>query len=1469
MLWVSFLFLGLIPTSAVAAIGALSLDSTLASVSVTLVAARTDYAESDLVLEYQKQGSDTWNTGHSLAKIDSARFIGSLFFLAEGTVYTVRVGERGCQDASCRETAQVSTRTALFPSGSGSVYFVAPGGSDSNPGTEALPLRTVSKAESVSQPGSVIRIKAGTYYESITVDRSGTPDAYIKYVGEPGARISGADPAYDVVDTEDDWVIDETTGAYKTQLGYRTHFVGFNGTSRVFNYRQKNYTLENFAALSLTGIDCGYWSGDDGWLYVKLPGGIDPDTVTMQIGQKHRGFLVSNASYLVFENLEIGHFGNQSTSSSASAAIEVRHGSNIVVQKCRIHHAYYGIIIQNNDSHDNLVQDNEIFDDPAFMKWPWSSNKAHDTEITAVALSAGGGSVVRNNNIHHVFNGVSPGTWGRLADETYNFNLDIYGNQMQEIGDDCVEPEGANINTRIWNNTCKDIHMGISLAPITVGPVYVIRNKILNYSKFDKLGASLKYANGGTYGGFGRIYVYHNTAYTTNNVNTLTTIGDIGNMVYRNNIFYGDRYAFENYIKKMAVPVDWDYDCLYTRNTQRSPYYISAYWYGIDQKVNAKDLAAFRTATGQEIHGSSADPLFVDVNNYNIDLRENSPCRDGGVIIPGINETNYAGAAPDMGAVEYGMKSVVAAPSRLRIAAVITPSDPPPDPQDPPDDPGQGGGDTDPPDPGSTGSFPSLPIGNWVKTSPTAEHKSAPFGWEGSGSFDPYHRLWIHDAGHDVNGVVQGFALWTWDVAKGGWKVRFPDDAPPGTCVVQGAATFDTANKRYFKTIGAYLSHGHQWIRSVNLRGPHIWLYDVAKNEWTDALPESQYDRMNQGLDTKGMARMAVAATYAEDQQAIFTFGGMGWVASNNQLHVYDPYTNELTRLDPTGSKPLARDNAGLSYDESRRKILMFGSQYDKDEKTHIYDLATNAWTSHDLSPRPHSTPADYNTDRYASVPNIAYDPIHDKHLAVTYRGKTAAEGVMENGSLKTWSFDMGKMQWSELAPADPYGTGCVQVRGRNLAFSPRDNAFLLETMYLDECSTSKKTNDLWVYRYSDSGSYVARPEAPVATTTDKTVALSWKAVAGATQYNVYRATGKIPNLNFSKIGSTAAVSYTDSNVTPGVVYYYRYAAVLGGVERKQSLFGRNQPRVMRAPIVSARSDYKVDVSWTPHQDSDVVGYNLYRGLVTVHTNTTIGETLDFSQGTSRFVNGEVIRQGAVSATVSYVVLKSGSWGSNATGYFALIKRTGGNFIAGAVTGAISGVAVATGAQKKVVNDSRLAETVFDGYTRNVVNMVRNITGLTKINTNLITGTAYTDSGINLSVAGPESADYPFAVYAYVIKAVNRFGVESGSSPYRITIPSAPTHVLMNTATKTLQWDAPPEKSVQGYYVYQYAGTAPVKRLTNSLVASPYVLPAATYNKNDRFWVVPVDLLGQEGTPSADIYYGDHYAGFHDGVLHQ
>src|SRR5438034_10559155 len=51
----------------------------------------------------------------------------------------------------------------------GFTYYVAPTGSDSNPGTSAAPWRTIQKAANTLNGGDTVIVNAGTYNERVQV----------------------------------------------------------------------------------------------------------------------------------------------------------------------------------------------------------------------------------------------------------------------------------------------------------------------------------------------------------------------------------------------------------------------------------------------------------------------------------------------------------------------------------------------------------------------------------------------------------------------------------------------------------------------------------------------------------------------------------------------------------------------------------------------------------------------------------------------------------------------------------------------------------------------------------------------------------------------------------------------------------------------------------------------------------------------------------------------------------------------------------------------------------------------------------------------------------------------------------------------------------------------------------------------------------------------------------------------------
>ena len=68
----------------------------------------------------------------------------------------------------------------------GADYFVFTDGNDGNPGTEALPWRTIQKAADTIVAGDTVYVKEETYVERVIPQHSGGPGQYVTYRGYPG-----------------------------------------------------------------------------------------------------------------------------------------------------------------------------------------------------------------------------------------------------------------------------------------------------------------------------------------------------------------------------------------------------------------------------------------------------------------------------------------------------------------------------------------------------------------------------------------------------------------------------------------------------------------------------------------------------------------------------------------------------------------------------------------------------------------------------------------------------------------------------------------------------------------------------------------------------------------------------------------------------------------------------------------------------------------------------------------------------------------------------------------------------------------------------------------------------------------------------------------------------------------------------------------------------------------------------------
>ena len=116
---------------------------------------------------------------------------------------------------------------------------------------------------------------------------------------------------------------------------------------------------------------------------------------------------------------------------------------------------------------------------------------------------------------------------------------------------------------------------------------------------------------------------------------------------------------------------------------------------------------------------------------------------------------------------------------------------------------------------------------------------------------------------------------------------------------------------------------------------------------------------------------------------------------------------------------------------------------------------------------------------------------------------------------------------------------------------------------------------------------------------------------------------------------------------------------------------------------------------------------------------------------------------------------------------------------------------------------------------------------------------------------------YRYAVYAYRMIAINRWGQASGPSATQFTFPPAVQGVFAkeegDTATR-LRWQAYPGAR---FHVYRHNGRYDkdaIVRLTDEPIRESEYLDKTAGRDTRRYEIVAVDSLDQEGAPSQPVW---------------
>lgn len=579
--------------------------------------------------------------------------------------------------------------------------------------------------------------------------------------------------------------------------------------------------------------------------------------------------------------------------------------------------------------------------------------------------------------------------------------------------------------------------------------------------------------------------------------------------------------------------------------------------------------------------------------------------------------------------------------------------------------------------------------------------------------------------------------------------------------------------------------------------------------------------------------------------------GNHGWqwfreiYLKNSSVWAYDLAPNTWRDRRPLPEPHLAPLRCA-AWDTDHDVVVVFGGEGSQ-AGTQVYDPYTNTWTdrhapdqppfrsggnlAYDAARKvhvlfgaqftddPHTWAYDVRANRWRDLKParqpptdrndavLAYDSLNRVVVAVVK--VTQGEGEKARHRLETWAFDAGRNAWAKMdPPREPDASG---NRARLLTFVPDLGLLVLETRTHPPQGPAEQ--QIWTYRFArpaaePNPSPAAPTELRVRTGTDSAL-LTWKASAApaVAHYVVYRGEGAHPwEAEYRGVGRIAAgrTTFRDTGLRRGTVYHYAVRAAdadsrLGPEGPK----ARTQPRIVEDAVVSVLSGREVVLTWTPPEGNDVVGYHLERAPVEVWSEDQLRRLKQRTPALAEPAVGALRRIGAF-ARVNGDLLKEPAFTDRVD-----LDRP-------------------QAAAGKPLWERRLAAEQLDEGGR----------------------------------------PYGRAVFAYRVRAVNALGVEGGPSPYFLTIPRAPQWVFsreQGTACE-LKWAANPERGLRGYRVYRLDGrydAQPVSRLTpDPITARTFTDPGAG-KATRRYHVVAVDALGQEGVPSAPVWFRREWRDFY------
>ena len=643
--------------------GELVIDpATLINLGFEWIISGDDNRNAKVEVSYRKKGEKAWRKAMPLMRLQGERvyqsegvfnvkmpnmFAGSILDLKENTVYEARFVLSDPDGGHAERIVTAKTRAEPRPAAGGHVYHVYP-----------------RDWKGPKEPG---------FFNDLMC-------AYNYYCGG-GDTQTGARPRVKAGDT-----ILVHAGVYRYHPEYYTGDKSINSTTPV----------EGTYYLFANGTP-------DKPIVIK---GAGDGEVVFDGGGNFNLFNLKAANYNYFEGLTF-----RNTEIAIWAGTQFQSGSvGLTVKRSRFENVNLGIFTNFAGSRDFTILDNYFVgrDDPNYLTG-WSGTVWQKVDAaagvkfpptldsyTAVRVY-GGGHVMAYNYIAHFHDGIDVETYGDPEGEKPEASavagpfyparkdwhlrpvaIDIYNNYMTNFHDNAVEADGGMHNIRIMRNMMlNSASHPMCNQPILGGPVYWIRNVIYNAP-----GGSSRILSGAAGGMF-----------LNNTILTETSASASANIHWMNNLMLGQNtqpailavntytnYSSSDYNGFRPNPgADYSFQWTSPEWGVRQDYRDLLESTGADQnprnKVLAgrrfKTLAEYSAATKQDLHSVTLDyDIFQNVprldaadlssirklykaEDFDFSLRPGSAAVDHGAIIPNVTD-DFTGAAPDLGALEYG-----------------------------------------------------------------------------------------------------------------------------------------------------------------------------------------------------------------------------------------------------------------------------------------------------------------------------------------------------------------------------------------------------------------------------------------------------------------------------------------------------------------------------------------------------------------------------------------------------------------------------------------------------------------------------------------------------------------------------------------------------------------------------------------------------------------------------------------------